>query len=646
MSSPHPQPGSGPSGSSPRRSNPPPVPRSALFTFFPPRTVSQTEQHAADTVALPALDAPPSGAPPSDDSSSHDEAAASDRPPPLPNDAASHSAPPNLNIPFPPMFVMRPDGSIGLGHHFFPSQAPAPSDDASSTATQPSDNGAPPPQSPNPFPFLSPHFHFVVNLPPPDAQPDPAKAAELLKSLPDINRGLLKRVDRIVAAEENESDEDERGWKCGICLEGMQEEDGDIDIKGLPCNHLFHAKCLEPWFATKHNCPTCRLDLDPLRTLSNSEDSRRNPLRPSQTGADRPDNSRPYNRPSNAARPTLPNMDSFTVIWRMVTPQTQSNMAQVDATPPVPQAASTDQGATAPDPLRTPLASPTPTAATLPAHPRPMFGSFMHTSPIPMERSISAPPPPLASESAPSGSLESARPVPERRQHITLIRQGGPAQVMHGGTQLHPSANPLHHHHIVTHHHHHHHHHHPVQQPSRTPTPTPPPPPALPVEQPTIHVFINHGPGPNGPQAPPDPAAEPKKSTFVPQSLESWAEVREKALGWRCDAPECALAPSNEWDGDAEMSPLDGPQDNKEMLSIYAPSQTAQLEATSGKEFVRLSCPHRWHRTCLETLERVSGRTDLAGDEQGRLSVRCALCRKDGWVKAASREAVANVPTM
>lgn len=632
------QPNGGPSGS---RSNPPPVPRSSLFTFFPPRSDWQQTEQTPPTRS----DTPPSGAPPGDDPSSrstasgHEEAVASDRPPPVPpaTDAAPNSTFPNLNIPFPPMFVMRPDGSVGLGHNFLPPPVTAPSDDASSTATQPSDNGVPP-QSPRPWPFLSPHFHFFVNMPPPEAQPDPAKAAELLKSLPDISKALLQRVNRILAAEENESDEDECGWKCGICLEGMQEGDDDnIGIKGLPCNHLFHAKCIEPWFATKHTCPTCRLDLDPLKTLIASDESRRNPLRPSQTGADRQDNSHPYDRPASAARPTAPDLDaSFTVIWRMVTPQTQSNIGAVEATPVAPQTASAEQGTSTPTPSSSPFPQPTPTA-TPPSLPRPMFGSFMHTSPIPMERSISAPPPPLVSDSPSPGPLDPARPVPERRQHITVIRQGGPAQVMHDGTQLHPSANPLHHHHhIVTHHHHHHHHHHhAVQQPSRTPTATQPPPPTLPAEQPTVHFFFNHGPGSNTPQVHPDPATEPKKSTFVPQTLESWAEVREKALGWRCDAPECGLAPSDDWHEDADMTASDGNKHNNEMLSIYAPSQPAHHEATTGKEFMRLACPHRWHRSCLETLERVSGRTDLAGDEQGRLAVRCALCRKDGWVMAA-----------
>jgi hypothetical protein len=86
---------------------------------------------------------------------------------------------------------------------------------------------------------------FPLNIPS-EPQPDPVKAAELLRSLPTLDEGMLKRVDRIHAAEGG--DEENKGWKCAVCLEGA---DGD-DVKALPCNHLFHQTCLEPWFTTRH----------------------------------------------------------------------------------------------------------------------------------------------------------------------------------------------------------------------------------------------------------------------------------------------------------------------------------------------------------------------------------------------------------
>jgi len=104
------------------------------------------------------------------------------------------------------------------------------------------------------FPFTLP---FVFAQPGPPA-PDPAKAAELLASLPTIGRALLRRVDKIITAEDafGGKEYDDRGWRCGICLEGLDLDTTDPDkphpVKGLPCNHLFHEECLQPWFTSHH----------------------------------------------------------------------------------------------------------------------------------------------------------------------------------------------------------------------------------------------------------------------------------------------------------------------------------------------------------------------------------------------------------
>lgn len=112
------------------------------------------------------------------------------------------------------------------------------------------DGGQPPPFF---FPFGLP---FTFQPPPP--APDPAKAAELLASLPTVGRALLKRVNMVVAAEDaaGGKEYDDRGWRCGICLEGLEEEaerdEPEQAVKALPCNHLFHEGCLQPWFTTHH----------------------------------------------------------------------------------------------------------------------------------------------------------------------------------------------------------------------------------------------------------------------------------------------------------------------------------------------------------------------------------------------------------
>ncbi|KAJ9175190.1 hypothetical protein P3X46_013768 [Hevea brasiliensis] len=47
-------------------------------------------------------------------------------------------------------------------------------------------------------------------------------------------------------------------WDCSICLESFKE--GDKLIR-LPCEHRFHAACLNPWVRTCGDCPYCRRDI-------------------------------------------------------------------------------------------------------------------------------------------------------------------------------------------------------------------------------------------------------------------------------------------------------------------------------------------------------------------------------------------------
>lgn len=46
---------------------------------------------------------------------------------------------------------------------------------------------------------------------------------------------------------------------CSICIDDFV--DGDI-LRQLPCDHFFHAKCIDPWLTKKHAvCPLCKLCL-------------------------------------------------------------------------------------------------------------------------------------------------------------------------------------------------------------------------------------------------------------------------------------------------------------------------------------------------------------------------------------------------
>jgi len=46
--------------------------------------------------------------------------------------------------------------------------------------------------------------------------------------------------------------------ECVICLDGFKVDD---KIYTLPCNHIFHKTCIQPWLSANPNCPLCRVDI-------------------------------------------------------------------------------------------------------------------------------------------------------------------------------------------------------------------------------------------------------------------------------------------------------------------------------------------------------------------------------------------------
>lgn len=176
------------------------------------------------------------------------------------NHSQSVPPPPLPQVPWrgeiPNFFVVGPGGNL-MPHfhpHPFSQNAPAPTtQDAIGDAPI---SAGPMPSRPN-MRFPNPMFSFFMPLPmgPSERRPDPEAAAELLRAMPGVSKGLLRRVDRVTRAEQvkdGETDEENKGWKCGICLEGPEGDVKDTGVKVLPCNHLFHGACLEPWFTTNH----------------------------------------------------------------------------------------------------------------------------------------------------------------------------------------------------------------------------------------------------------------------------------------------------------------------------------------------------------------------------------------------------------
>lgn len=46
---------------------------------------------------------------------------------------------------------------------------------------------------------------------------------------------------------------------CSICMEQLRD---DEDVRPLPCEHIFHPECVDPWLTRYHtSCPLCRVSL-------------------------------------------------------------------------------------------------------------------------------------------------------------------------------------------------------------------------------------------------------------------------------------------------------------------------------------------------------------------------------------------------
>ncbi|CAK6435414.1 unnamed protein product [Pipistrellus nathusii] len=45
---------------------------------------------------------------------------------------------------------------------------------------------------------------------------------------------------------------------CAVCIENFKVKDV---IRILPCRHIFHRVCIDPWLSDHHTCPMCKLDV-------------------------------------------------------------------------------------------------------------------------------------------------------------------------------------------------------------------------------------------------------------------------------------------------------------------------------------------------------------------------------------------------
>lgn len=68
-------------------------------------------------------------------------------------------------------------------------------------------------------------------------------------TLNQINRETFKKEENVREGEEE---------KCPICLTDLQTGE---EIKRLPCKHIFHPNCIDPWLSQNSKCPICKKDV-------------------------------------------------------------------------------------------------------------------------------------------------------------------------------------------------------------------------------------------------------------------------------------------------------------------------------------------------------------------------------------------------
>ncbi|KAK8572548.1 hypothetical protein V6N13_048140 [Hibiscus sabdariffa] len=116
----------------------------------------------------------------------------------------------------------------------------------------------------------------MLPLPPP-SPPFPFLGIGVLVLVYLVIFYLLNHEDHITGHDERSEEEDRPGlsmeeigqlpWfyfhvsttsstSCAVCLDGF--EAGERCRSFPVCNHMFHAQCIDLWFARKPSCPTCR----------------------------------------------------------------------------------------------------------------------------------------------------------------------------------------------------------------------------------------------------------------------------------------------------------------------------------------------------------------------------------------------------
>ncbi|PTD02055.1 hypothetical protein HYE67_000015 [Fusarium culmorum] len=121
---------------------------------------------------------------------------------------------------------------------------------------------------------------FHTNATPPPRRTNLCLAPEALKLMPVTKyQSCLQEIRQL--GENNRITPHDICQKCSICTDDFLN---GVRIRSLPCGHLFHPKCIDPWLLERAvTCPMCRVD-----TLTHILMSPKMPSRPRRVFGDLP----------------------------------------------------------------------------------------------------------------------------------------------------------------------------------------------------------------------------------------------------------------------------------------------------------------------------------------------------------------------
>eukprot|EP01061_Rhynchopus_euleeides_P004304 TRINITY_DN1356_c2_g1_i1.p1 TRINITY_DN1356_c2_g1~~TRINITY_DN1356_c2_g1_i1.p1 ORF type:complete len:275 (+),score=42.52 TRINITY_DN1356_c2_g1_i1:295-1119(+) len=84
----------------------------------------------------------------------------------------------------------------------------------------------------------------------------------LQENIGHVSKGLSEDVLEAIPVRKFEGGAD---TECSICQ--CPVEAGD-EVRGIPCNDIYHKDCIDQWFKEQSTCPVCRMDIREMFTFS------------------------------------------------------------------------------------------------------------------------------------------------------------------------------------------------------------------------------------------------------------------------------------------------------------------------------------------------------------------------------------------